>query len=110
MRSTGLLAGASKKLLMSANVLFPAAYRKDAGVRVRWNLRGVELVTSEYAVEEARRNLAALSQQQALDELLETIDVVDHQLRNTIPTAGANLPEKDQLILGPAVYVAQRPR
>ena len=43
---------------LDANVLFSAAYRSDAGLRKLWRLPGVRIVSSAYAVEEARRNLS----------------------------------------------------
>lgn len=45
------------RLFLDANVLFSAAYREDAGVRRLWSASNAELVTSDYAVEEATRNL-----------------------------------------------------
>ena len=91
------------RLFLDANVLFSAAYRQDAGVRVLWALRGAELVTSAYAVQEARRNLAAPAQQQALDELLRTVEIIDHQAGGSQIPAGLSLPEKDQPILAAAL-------
>ena len=91
------------RLFLDANVLFSAAYREDAGVRVLWTLRHVELVTSAYAVQEARRNLAVPAQQQALDELLKTVEVIDHQAGESHLPKGLSLPEKDQPILAAAI-------
>lgn len=45
------------RLFLDANILFSAAYRPDAGLRRLWEVPNVELVTSAYAGEEARRNL-----------------------------------------------------
>ena len=42
---------------MDANILFSAAYRSDAGLKRLWKLPGARLITSAYAVEEARRNM-----------------------------------------------------
>lgn len=92
----------SDRLFLDANVLFSAAYREDAGVRVLWNFRDAEFVTSAYAVQEVRRNLVTPEQQHALGELLETVRVVDHQPAQPLP-AGVSLPEKDQPILAAAI-------
>ncbi len=46
------------RLFLDANVLFSAAYRDDAGVQRLWSAPNSELVTSDYAIEEAIRNLA----------------------------------------------------
>lgn len=90
---------------MDANVLFSAAYRKDAGVRELWGLLETELVTSGYAVEEARRNLNSAGQRSELEELLKTVrisnlltDPAEHP-----EIAGLELPEKDLPILRAAV-------
>ena len=91
------------RLFLDANVLFSAAYRPAAGVGRLWNLRGVVLLTSDYAVEEARRNLAEPDQLERLDELLESVRIsravsLDPGLRDDIA-----LREKDWPILGGAV-------
>jgi predicted nucleic acid-binding protein len=45
------------RVFLDANVLFSAAYRKDSRLRKLWSLSGIELLSSHYAVEEAKRNL-----------------------------------------------------
>ncbi len=89
------------KLFLDANVLFSAAYRTNAGIRKFWELPGVELVTSVYAVEEARRNLSNETQREALEILLQSVIVLD------VPTSWRDLPvalpEKDQPILQGAI-------
>ncbi|MBI5510570.1 MAG: PIN domain-containing protein [Deltaproteobacteria bacterium] len=90
------------RLFLDANVLLSAAYRVDAGVRVLWTLHDAQLVTSSYAVQEARRNLAAPAQQQALDDLLKAVRVVGHQSAQPLP-GGVSLPAKDQPILAAAI-------
>jgi predicted nucleic acid-binding protein len=90
---------------LDANVLFSAAYRKDAGVRRLWGLPETELVTSAYAVEEARRNLDRAEQRADLDGLLEDVRIsnllADPAGHPEIEDAG--LPEKDLPILRAAV-------
>jgi hypothetical protein len=54
---------------LDANVLFAAAYRDGAVVQRLWDLPNVELVTSAYAIEEARRNLETAVQRVRLIEL-----------------------------------------
>ena len=94
------------RLFLDANVLFSAAYRKDAGVRRRlWGLPQTELVTSAYAVEEARRNLATPEQRADLEELLEAVRI-SNLLADTAGHPGieaSGLPEKDLPILRAAV-------
>lgn len=90
---------------MDANVLFSAAYRKDAGVRRLWRLAETELVTSAYAVEEARRNLSTTEQRADLNELLGAVRVsnllADPAEHSEIE--GSGLPEKDLPILRAAL-------
>ena len=45
------------RVFLDANVLFSAAYKTDSRLRQLWDLQDAQLVSSEYAVEEARRNL-----------------------------------------------------
>ncbi len=92
-------------LFLDANVLFSAAYRKDAGVRRLWDLPGVKLVTSAYASEEARRNLKRPEQRADLEELLRSINVLgttvgseEHPVFEAV-----SLPEKDRPILLAAI-------
>ncbi len=93
------------RLFLDANVLFSAAYRKDAGVRRLWSLPEAELVTSTYTVEEARRNLASAERRSDLEGLLEAVRVsnllADPAEHPEIEDSG--LPEKDLPILRAAV-------
>jgi predicted nucleic acid-binding protein len=90
------------KLFLDANVLFSAAYRPDAGVRRLWRLPGARLVTSSYALEEARRNLTRPEQRADLEKLSESLEVLgavaesegDSGIVGTV-----DLPEKDRPIL-----------
>jgi len=90
-------------VFLDANVLFSAAYRADAGLRRLWGLGETQLITSAYAVEEARRNLKLDEQRDRLEELLATVNVI-------APLPGARplpshvqLPEKDRPILMAAI-------
>src|SRR5579875_3231984 len=53
------------RIFLDANVLFSAAYLENSGLGRLWQLQDAELLSSAYAVEEARRNLA-LSRQPTL--------------------------------------------
>jgi predicted nucleic acid-binding protein len=92
-------------LFLDANVLFSAAYRKDAGVRRLWNLPGVKLVTSAYVSEEARRNLKKSEQRTDLEGLLRSMNVlgttVEAEKHPVFEAVG--LPEKDRPILLAAI-------
>lgn len=85
------------RLFLDANVLFSAAYRSDARVRELWGLKDVHLVTSPYAVEEARRNLDRPEQREELERLVGRMEVLTSnpaERRLTI-----DLPQKDRPIL-----------
>ena len=86
------------RLFLDANVLFSAAYRSDSGLRRLWDLDGIQLITSAYAIEEARRNLLDDAQRGRLDALLIPLEHVPEVLGRRLP-AGIELPEKDRPIL-----------
>lgn len=89
------------RLFLDANVLFSAAYRKDAGLVELWELEDVELVTSAFAFEEARRNLSDADQLERLQKLVRQISVVPES--DIALPDGIELREKDVPILRAAV-------
>ena len=91
------------RLFLDANVLFSAAYRQDAGVRRLWSLPDVTLVTSEYALDEARRNLATAEQLKRLDALLEPMEVAPARTLDPSLRRDVELRDKDWPILGGAM-------
>jgi predicted nucleic acid-binding protein len=46
------------RIFLDANVLYSAAYPESFGLARLWSQNDVELMSSPYAIEEARRNLA----------------------------------------------------
>ena len=92
-------------IFLDANILFSAAYRPDAGLRRLWTLENVEIITSAYAVEEARRNLDTPEQRAALEELLSAVKVLAPLPQDTsqLLPSGVNLPDKDRPILLAAI-------
>jgi predicted nucleic acid-binding protein len=94
------------RLFLDTNILFSfsAAYRADAGVARLWRVPASTLVTSEYAVEEARRNLSEASQLARLDELLESVERQPSVTLAPDLRMGIALREKDWPILGGAVH------
>lgn len=67
------------RVFLDANVLYSAAYLERSGLARLWTLDDIELLSSAYAIEEARRNLAmdraeAVSQLQRLTALISTVD------------------------------------
>lgn len=61
------------RVFLDANVLFSACYREDSGLLRLWQLKESELVTSYYAMDEARRNVANTSQLERLNGLVVTL-------------------------------------
>ncbi|MFN0071463.1 MAG: putative toxin-antitoxin system toxin component, PIN family [Chloroflexota bacterium] len=93
------------QVFLDANVLFSAAYRSDTPLRKLFSLPKVMLVTSAYALEEARRNLASEQQRAELEQLCKSIEVV-----SVLPLQGESpilvqLPENDRPILWAAITV-----
>ncbi len=86
------------RVFLDANVLFSAAYRAESGLARLWDRDGVQLVTSAYAVEEARRNLPAGERRDRLDVLLATVEQVRESTGHSRPP-GVELPDKDWPIL-----------
>ena len=90
------------RLFLDANILFSAAYLPGAGLLRLWRLRDVQLVTSDYAFEEARVNLVDRSQQVRLSNLVRKVSVVTDLPDRALPR-GVTLPAKDQPILLAAI-------
>ncbi|MBI1728500.1 MAG: hypothetical protein HYR50_14665 [Candidatus Rokubacteria bacterium] len=78
-------------------MLFSAAYRSDSGLAVLWHREGTALVTSAYAVDEARRNLFEPDQHRRLDALAGACEIVPTPAVARLPD-GLVLPADDQVI------------
>ncbi len=89
------------RVFLDASVLFSAAYRPDTKLLRLWEIKNVQLLTSAYAAEEARRNLSEEGQRKTLTKLLESVQVVSEGAA-ALP-AGINLPEKDAPIFLAAI-------
>ena len=92
------------KVFLDANVLCSAAYLAGSRLGDLWNLSATEMVTSFYAVEEARRNLASDRPEALvrLDALLETMRVVPEAEDEVLP-GSIELDPKDRPILLAAI-------
>ncbi len=90
------------RLFLDANVLFSAAYREESGLLQLWNIPDVELVTSGFALEEARRNLDAPEQLERLNALMREIDLLPEVREPSLPP-GVDIAEKDKPILTGAI-------
>ncbi len=93
------------RIFLDANVLFSAAYPELSGLARLWTLEGVELLTSAYAIEETRRNLA-IDRTEALprlERLTAAVSLVDAPLSLKLP-ANIRLDQKDLPILLAAIH------
>jgi uncharacterized protein len=91
------------RLFLDANVLFSAAWRENSGLLRLWKLPGAELVSSAYAVEEARRNISDTAARERLETLLgETTIVAEGSLAELPPKL--TLAPKDRPILAAAIH------
>lgn len=93
------------RLFLDANVLFSAACSSGTLLRRLWKLPGAELLTSSYAIGEARRNLSERGQRQDLEELLNNVSAAEAPASGTEMSMpeGIELPEKDVPILLAAI-------
>lgn len=102
------------RLFLDANVLFSAAHRETGSVRTFFVLAEAgfcELVSSAYAVEEARRNLVHKYPQRCADlqALTATLAICREANRETLAWAARHgLPQKDVPILAAAVQARAR--
>ena len=91
------------RVFLDANVLFSAAYRPGAGLRRLWAVEGAVLVTSDYAVEEATRNLPEPAQRRRLARLLGRVELVSGSFDGVPLPSKVRLPEDDLPILRGAI-------
>ena len=93
------------QVFLDANVLFSAAYRLDTALRKLFSLPNMMLVTSAYALEEAKRNLASGQQRAELERLCKSVEVVSVLLPQGESPILAKFPENDRPILWAAITV-----
>jgi predicted nucleic acid-binding protein len=93
------------RVFLDANVLFSVGYLDRSRLRELWGLAGVKLVTSGFALEEARRNLLVYRSEGVpeLDRLAEKVAVVPEAPEALAGSSEVDLAEKDRPILGAAV-------
>jgi predicted nucleic acid-binding protein len=91
------------RVFLDANVLFSAAYRPENGLLRLWELRRAVMVTSDYAIEEARRSLAVATQRTALGTLVARTEVVRGAFDGVPLPRRVALPADDEPILRAAI-------
>jgi predicted nucleic acid-binding protein len=89
-------------LFLDANILFSAVYQEGSGLARLWKLSKVRLVTSFYAIEEARRNLKQPDQLERLESYLLKLDLIDLHREVSLPKE-IKLRDKDRPILAAAI-------
>jgi len=89
------------RLFLDANVLSSAAYRTESGLHRLWELSDCVLITSRYAIGEARVNLDEHAQRERLEKLCRPIHLVDAS--SALLPPGTLLPQKDRPILSAAI-------
>lgn len=80
-------------------------YRNDSGLLRVWQLESVKLVSSIYAVEEARRNLDLADQRKRLESLLVKLEVISLCREEMTLPKDMTIKEKDKPILLGAISV-----
>jgi predicted nucleic acid-binding protein len=91
------------RVFLDANVLFSAAYRVDSKLNRLWQIPGVQLISSAFAIEEARRNLHDAERLTRLDDLISTVEIVPEADPSLPIPSGVNLQSKDVPILAAAI-------
>jgi predicted nucleic acid-binding protein len=96
------------RVFLDANVLFSAPYRDNSGLLWLWQRKNIRLLTSDYAMEEARRNVMATDHRERLARLMEAVEIVATPRPSpaSATSAGVQLPEKDQPILAAVIRAA----
>ncbi|HBT46493.1 MAG TPA: DNA-binding protein [Peptococcaceae bacterium] len=91
------------RVFLDANVLFSAAYGSSSLLRF-WELARsgkIKLLTSGYALEEARRNLDNQDQRRRLEDLAKELTLVPEPPPGVL--CPVSLPEKDRPLLAAAL-------
>ena len=90
------------KLFLDANILFSAAYRDNAGLAKLWKSNHIKLVSSDYAIMEAERNLREEHQLQRLKVFVRALEIITTYNDSLIPNT-IKLSAKDRPILAAAI-------
>src|SRR6185437_8810611 len=94
------------RVFADANVLFSATYQPDHVFLFFWRGSRTQMVTSQYAANEARRNTSGLAHLERLDRLLAQTEVIDSEAHHKFDKIV--LPDKDTPILRGALEARAR--
>lgn len=92
------------RLFLDANILYSAAESPTSRFHVFWNLADVELITSAYALDEARRNLETDALRDKLEDLRKGLTSIENLPAELSIATPLDLPEKDLPILLAAIH------
>ena len=90
------------RLFLDANILFSAAYSEKSLLLALWSLEQTQLVSSNYACEEAKRNLTSSEKCVRLNQLIQSIKICQEHDESIIPVE-ITLRRKDRPILAAAI-------
>ena len=92
-------------MFLDANVLFSAAYAPDNCFLALWERKGIQLLSSEYAVQEVERNLTGVACLKRFKRLVASLEIVSGYSVGAPPDAAlaARLPVKDRPNLAAAI-------
>ena len=91
------------RLFLDANILFSAAYRENTGLTKLLKFNYTKLVSSDYAIMEAERNLREHHQLQRLKRFIQSLDIITTYNDSLIPN-DIKLSTKDRPILAAAIF------
>lgn len=89
-------------IFLDANILFSAAYKDKSDILNLWTIKYGHLITSHYALEEARRNLVKPEQLKRLDDIISNLEIV-YEMDDKLLPIEIQLPAKDRPILAAAI-------
>jgi len=90
---------------LDANVLFSAAWRADVSPALSlWALTRLTLVSSAYAIDEAKRNLDTVDSRARLYRLIARLEITDEAPATVMLPNDVELAPKDQPILRAAIH------
>lgn len=90
------------RVFLDANVLFSASYRQNAGLSKLWNIEHIQLISSSYAVQEAKINLDTNQQRNKLAELIDEMELIAEWNHVQLPHT-FDIPVKDRPIMQAAI-------
>jgi predicted nucleic acid-binding protein len=93
------------RLFLDANVLYSATESSTSRFQIFWNINDVELITSVYALREARRNLDSDALRDKLTDLTKGLTIIEDIPAESSVALSLNLSEKDRPILLAAIQV-----